>query len=399
MTTPLQDARIAVQKARQALSRGEHTLAREWAERAAKLAPQLEDPWLVLAAIAGPRLGLEYIQRALQINPESPRARRGMEWVMQRLRKPARDTSDTQRAPAVRRDAMRHAPSARPRPATGSAARKRRGSVLAIAFVVLGCMILGLAGWTAMSSPVVASMIAQPALASEPTLAPQWAQASIPKPTYTSSAPVAELLPAATPTPELIETAASDQSNGSTDLSTGLPTEFPTTVSTDLAAEPQVPTDEPTWSGTLSMDYVADTPTPEAPPYVPPTAAPPSPGEAAGGTHWIDVNLSQQMVYAYAGDTVVNSFLVSTGTWLTPTVTGKFKVWVKLRYSDMSGADYYLPNVPYVMYFYKDYGLHGTYWHSNFGTPMSHGCVNLSIPDAEWLYNFSSVGTVVNVHY
>ncbi len=117
--------------------------------------------------------------------------------------------------------------------------------------------------------------------------------------------------------------------------------------------------------------------------------------ESTGST----LNLSQQMLYAYAGDTVVNSFLVSTGTWLTPTVTGKYRVWVKLLASDMSGADYYLPGVPYVMYFYKDYGIHGTYWHNNFGTPMSHGCVNLSIPDAEWVYNFSTVGTVVNVHY
>jgi lipoprotein-anchoring transpeptidase ErfK/SrfK len=51
------------------------------------------------------------------------------------------------------------------------------------------------------------------------------------------------------------------------------------------------------------------------------------------------------------------------------------------------------------MYFYKGYGLHGTYWHSNFGTPMSHGCVNLTIPDAQWLYNWASVGTLVNIHY
>ncbi|MBI5839005.1 MAG: L,D-transpeptidase [Chloroflexi bacterium] len=119
----------------------------------------------------------------------------------------------------------------------------------------------------------------------------------------------------------------------------------------------------------------------------------------SGGEHWIDVDLSQQRVYAYEGDTAVNSFIVSTGTWQTPTVTGKYKVWIKLFSTDMAGPGYYLPDVPYVMYFYKGYGLHGTYWHNNFGTPMSHGCVNLSIPDAAWLYDFSYVGTVVNVHY
>ncbi len=99
------------------------------------------------------------------------------------------------------------------------------------------------------------------------------------------------------------------------------------------------------------------------------------------------------------GDTLVRSFLVSTGTWLHPTVTGTFYVYVKYRYANMAGPGYYLPNVPYVMYFYKGYGLHGTYWHHNFGHPMSHGCVNLATPDAAWLFNnWVSVGTVVNVH-
>jgi lipoprotein-anchoring transpeptidase ErfK/SrfK len=72
---------------------------------------------------------------------------------------------------------------------------------------------------------------------------------------------------------------------------------------------------------------------------------------------------------------------------------------VKYRYADMSGPGYYLPNVPYVMYFYRGYGIHGTYWHNNFGTPMSHGCVNFPTDDAGWLFDFASVGTVVNVHY
>jgi lipoprotein-anchoring transpeptidase ErfK/SrfK len=150
----------------------------------------------------------------------------------------------------------------------------------------------------------------------------------------------------------------------------------------------------------MAMDILADTPTSV---YVPLTNAPNAPPVVASGGHggarWIDVNLSTQSVYAYEGDTVVNSFIVSTGTGYTPTVTGKFKIWIKLKSTNMSGPGYYLPNVPYVMYFYKGYGLHGTYWHNNFGTPMSHGCVNLRTSDAEWLYNWASVGTVVNVHY
>jgi len=399
MTTPLQEAHSALRKAREALSNGDRRLARQLAERASKLAPHLEDPWLVLAAVAGPKLGLEYIQRALQINPDSPRARRGMEWVMQHLREPRPDTAETQKTAAIGLGATRKGQRVAPRSSAGTSAHKRRRLLLPVTLLALGCAILGLAGWTAMSSPVVASMLPQPVQESEPTQSPQWAQASIPKPTYTAPAPVAEMLPTPTPTAGSSATVVDEAMELSTELSTGLPTDLSTAAPTEFAAEPEIPTIEPTWSGSLSMEYVADTPTPEAPPYVPPTAVPPASGETASGTHWIDVDLSQQMVYAYAGDTVVNSFLVSTGTWMTPTVTGKYKIWIKLRYSDMSGPDYYLPNVPYVMYFYKGYGLHGTYWHSNFGTPMSHGCVNLSIPDAEWLYNFAYEGTVVNVHY
>ncbi|MBU4224575.1 MAG: L,D-transpeptidase [Chloroflexi bacterium] len=137
-------------------------------------------------------------------------------------------------------------------------------------------------------------------------------------------------------------------------------------------------------------------------PQVIPTLEPatPVPPIAGGdGERWIDVDLSQQRVYAYEGNVIVNSFIVSTGTWRTPTVTGQYRIYVKYRYTDMSGPGYYLPDVPYTMYFYKGYALHGTYWHSNFGTPMSRGCVNLSIPDAGWLFNWASVGTLVNVHY
>ncbi len=121
------------------------------------------------------------------------------------------------------------------------------------------------------------------------------------------------------------------------------------------------------------------------------------------GERWIDVNLSTQTLTAYQGNMPVYRTLVSTGKAATPTVTGSFPIYVKYQASRMRGgygADYYdLPNVPYVMYFYGGYGLHGTYWHNNFGTPLSHGCVNLSIPDAQWLYNWASIGTEVRIHY
>ncbi len=122
------------------------------------------------------------------------------------------------------------------------------------------------------------------------------------------------------------------------------------------------------------------------------------PNDLADEGRWVDVDLSLQRVTAYQGADPVRSFIVSTGTWSHPTVVGQFRIWIKLQATDMSGPGYYLRDVPYTMYFYGGYALHGTYWHHNFGTPMSHGCVNLSIPDSEWLFSFASVGTLVNIH-
>ncbi len=117
------------------------------------------------------------------------------------------------------------------------------------------------------------------------------------------------------------------------------------------------------------------------------------------GERWIDVDLTNQRTYAYEGKKLIRAFTVSTGVWQHPTVTGQYRIYVKYVAADMAGPGYYLPDVPYVMYFYRGYGLHGTYWHNNFGVPMSHGCVNLTIDDAHWLFNWASVGTLVNIHY
>lgn len=114
----------------------------------------------------------------------------------------------------------------------------------------------------------------------------------------------------------------------------------------------------------------------------------------------IYVDLSAQKLYAYEGTQLFLETLVSTGKW-GRTPTGDFQIWIKIRSTKMSGGSgssyYYLPNVPYVMYFYnseipkaRGYGLHGTYWHNNFGYEMSHGCVNLRNIDAKALYEWTT---------
>jgi len=112
---------------------------------------------------------------------------------------------------------------------------------------------------------------------------------------------------------------------------------------------------------------------------------------------WVEVDLSEQKLYAHQGDGLYLESLVSTGLPWWPTPTGEFTIWIKMRATKMEGGSgryyYNLPNVPYVMFFENEniparrgFGLHGTYWHNDFGTPHSHGCVNLPTPIAEKLY-------------
>ncbi|OGY07914.1 MAG: hypothetical protein A2700_01270 [Candidatus Blackburnbacteria bacterium RIFCSPHIGHO2_01_FULL_44_64] len=114
------------------------------------------------------------------------------------------------------------------------------------------------------------------------------------------------------------------------------------------------------------------------------------------GEKHIYVDLGTQTLTAYEGETVFMQTPISSGKW-GKTPTGDFKIWETLRATKMSGGSgndyYYLPNVPYVMFFSNDkvapgrgFALHGAYWHNNFGHTMSHGCVNMRIVDAEKLY-------------
>lgn len=113
----------------------------------------------------------------------------------------------------------------------------------------------------------------------------------------------------------------------------------------------------------------------------------------------IVVKLAAQRVFAYENGQLLREFVVSTGLPATPTVTGDYAIYVKYDSQTMAGPDYYLPGVPWVMYFYRGYGFHGTYWHNNFGQPMSHGCVNMRTAEAEWLYMWAPIGTPVHVEW
>lgn len=119
---------------------------------------------------------------------------------------------------------------------------------------------------------------------------------------------------------------------------------------------------------------------------------------------WVDVNLSEQYATIYIGNEVVLGTYVSTGRegWETP--TGTFYINSKYETDDMegnvNGESWFVPEVPWTMYFTDEgHALHGTYWHNNFGSVMSHGCVNLPMDVAEYLYANAPIGTRIEVHY
>ncbi len=333
----------AIRSSYRALQAGRYPEARRLAMAALALHPEREEPWLILAVLGKPRASIAYLDQALKINPESSRARSGMHWAIQRLR--------TYPPPQTRRTALSRQvarSSSRPQP--------RTRQVWVPFLIITMLFLLGSVAWIGV--PMISYAFIEPP--------PQvLAQAGISKATRT---------PTVTPTFTPTATATSTPTSTPTTTPTSTPTETPTATPTELPTE--------------------------SPPAKP--AAPAFPGLPEGVSkqeHWIEVNLTYQTAAAYEGKNLIRSFVVSTGTWQYPTVTGQYRIYVKYPYADITGPDYYLPDVPNVMYFYKGYGLHGTYWHNNFGTPMSHGCVNFSIPDSSWLFEFASVGTVVFIHY
>ncbi|MGE5224004.1 MAG: L,D-transpeptidase family protein [Omnitrophica WOR_2 bacterium] len=358
-------AQQAIENAKQAFRKGDYQATRHWAEQAVALAPHREEPWLWLAAVASPHSAIEFLKKALEINPGSPTARRGMHWAIQKLRASG-DNSITAKPPS-------HPPVEHPIPSENLIAPGKTipASYFSWGFAIV--ILIALILWTG-TSPLMgkaANQVMKGAV-NPMSFLPDRNPISVAQNGLTK----ATRTPTATPTP--------------TQTPTSTPTPTPTNTPTPSSTPTPTKTRRPT-----------RTPTEEVPPpdvSIPDEDIPDLP-DVGSNEHWVDVNLSLQTAYAFEGKNIIHSFLVSTGTYLHPTVTGQYNIYVKYRYADMSGPGYYLPDVPYVMYFYKGYGLHGTYWHHNFGTPMSHGCVNFSIEDAGWLFDFVDVGALVNVHY
>ncbi len=132
----------------------------------------------------------------------------------------------------------------------------------------------------------------------------------------------------------------------------------------------------------------------------------------AGAPEWssalwprrIDVNLTTQHLTAYEGDTPVYTAPVATGKDGFNTPTGSYAIYSRTPMETMTGSaggeTWYVPNIPWVQYVVGGVALHGTYWHDQWGTGfrLSHGCINLNIDDAQWLYEWADIGTQVDIH-
>ena len=176
----------------------------------------------------------------------------------------------------------------------------------------------------------------------------------------------------------------------------------PTTLWTATQPPPRMPSRTATGAQTLTPSpspSATCTPQPTTTATDIPAAAPsPSPIMTGTSNKWIKVDISEQTLIAYAGETPLLNVSVSTGTDQTPTPLGEFTIYARVPTQDMGGPGYLLADVQYVAYFYKDYAFHATYWHDNFGQPMSHGCINMRTTDARWLYEWAPIGTPVHIH-
>jgi len=118
----------------------------------------------------------------------------------------------------------------------------------------------------------------------------------------------------------------------------------------------------------------------------------PRPAAIPPGARWVHVDLGEQVLTAYEGDALVYATLVSTGRSGNATAAGVFRVFEKAAHAAMHGQPddpYFVDEVPLVMFFRAGMALHGTFWHDRFGERMSHGCVNLSLTDAAWLFDWA----------
>lgn len=365
-----------IQRAGEAVKAGDRRQAQTLLLQAVRQDARDHVAWMGLARVApSPQASLDYARRAARLQPDDPLAKKVLAWAEIQVGESA----------SLRVDESASGQAGKPESQPDQVLNSRQQEGLKwAAYLGIAVMIvlLGLGGfwaWNSVNGRSPTANNAAPTATGVAILAQ--GDRNLPDSVGAHGEDTTAVPPTATPAP------------------TQNPIQ-PKTLFSSKEGEPRA-----TWTLTPTP---TNTPTPTVTPvptFVSPSNSQPTnrPFGVAAGERWVDVNLSSQTLTAYEGDFAVMNTLISSGLPAWPTVTGQFRVYLRYESQTMDGSrlgyDYYLTGVPYVMYFYQDYALHGTYWHSNFGYPMSHGCVNLETSEAEWLFNFTTIGTVVNVHY
>ena len=372
-----------LQESRRAMRAGQKESARQLLRQAVQQQPNDYRAWLGLAAAAGsPQESLGYIEKAEAIQPDNPAVQKGRAWAEQQMARQGQSSSLPFRKKPIR-EKSEAVPiqNLSPEPSPFVPAILLR-QIIGGAAILAVLIAMGIVTWFAWNAWLRGEgLVAEPL--PTPIQTPQTAGLGGSQPAVELSANIAPegqaiaAAASATPTPNPIQPKEIIQSAGD-----------PRPRWTATLLPTQTPTPTPTWAPTF-VSPISD-------------ATLLKPIGLFPNERWIDISLSTQSLVAYEGDIPVFETLVSSGKVQYPTVMGQFRIWLRFEKQDMDGRrlgyDYYLKDVPYVQYFYQDYALHGTFWHTNFGRQMSHGCVNLSPADAQWLYNFADYGTLVNVH-
>ena len=261
--------------------------------------------------------------------------------------------------------------------------------VLALAMI---CVVVGVATWTATSSTALSlnSIVT-------PTRAQPFAFVNLAKPAAAYTA-----LPVNTPLSITLPTEIPVDSPTNIPLPDTLPTEIPVDSATSIPAPITLPTDPQTSESTVSAEIVADTP---APGYSNTTQYDPPPSYS--GNKHILIDISEQHMYVYEGDTLVYSFVSSTGM-NNATRTGSFSVLDKIPSAYGATWDIWMPNWLGIYWAGSmENGIHAlpilpngaTLWAGYLGVPVSYGCIVLGTYEAQLLYDWADIGTPVEIRW
>ncbi|MBI3761823.1 MAG: L,D-transpeptidase family protein [Chloroflexi bacterium] len=362
------EADALIDQARAAIAHGQRVEARRFLWAVLKSNPHNATAWLILAALGSPRASLNYVAHALEARPHDPIARAALRWARKRL-SPESPPRVEQRERAD---------------ASAGASPFPFGLVLLAALVAVGAIAtIAIGGGFQDSRQEVAVAMALSSAKATRTPVPTDTPTVTPSPTPTAS-------PAPSPTATQPINPVARASTGGGGAGHWIDVDLSRQTVTAMDGETPIP---PTATPFPSSTFLLPSQPARDDVFTPPQSIPSN----SGGERWIDVDLSKQTLIAYEGATVARTLIVSSGALPYETVTGHFKIYQKYETVDLYGPDFFQPAVPYVMMFYPHFALHAATWHDDFGKPVSHGCINLRMADAAWLYSWAPVGARVEI--